>query len=293
MSRASALPAWLWLLLATWGLSCARIFAQEPAGPPVNREQIDAALKLTQAAAREYDITIAGDDRPVELKAEPILRWSNPAVGEIHGNVFLWTRRSRPMVVGSLYKWFTPHTHMSHEFQSLAENPIAAKFHGAEVWKTSEAGLKFAPVPKAPAPAPTATSRLVQLKQLARNFSATKKEHDGSQGELRLLTQPIYRYAAPTEGVQDGALFTFVQGTDPELFLVVEARGELGNDASWQFGATRMNSVELRLRYREADVWAVEAMPWHDIYSHRQIYTSFVFKEIPEFLGDAASKPAP
>src|SRR5205085_3409638 len=91
--------------------------AQGPAETPANPENIEAALRLTQAAAAEYEIRLEGDDKPLELRREPVLRWSNPARGEIHGNVFLWTRRGRPYVVASLHKWFSPHKHMSHEFQ--------------------------------------------------------------------------------------------------------------------------------------------------------------------------------
>ena len=38
---------------------------------------------------------------------------------------------------------------------------------------------------------------------------------------LRLLTQPIYKYETADSG---GALFAFVEGTDPEVFLMIEAR---------------------------------------------------------------------
>src|SRR5262245_39091099 len=104
--------------------------AQKPDDPPASKENIEAALKLTQAAAAEYEIRVGDDDRPLELQREPVLQWSNPDRGEIHGNVFVWTRDGRPLAVGSLYKWFSPHTHMSHEFQSLAEEPLSARFHG-------------------------------------------------------------------------------------------------------------------------------------------------------------------
>src|SRR6266516_2595813 len=70
---------------------------------PANHENIEAALKLTQAAAAEYEIRLAGDDQPLDWQREPVLRWSNPARGEIHGNVFLWTRDGRPQVVSSLH----------------------------------------------------------------------------------------------------------------------------------------------------------------------------------------------
>ena len=130
---------------------------------PANPENIAAALKLTLAAAAEYEIVVGDEkEKPLELQREPVLKWSNPDRGEVHGNVFVWTRDGRPLVVGSLYKWFTPHTHMSHEFLSLADEPLVAKFHGKQVWKTSESVVKFADLPRAAAPAANDAQRLVQ-----------------------------------------------------------------------------------------------------------------------------------
>jgi hypothetical protein len=264
--------------------------AQRPAETPANRENIEAALKLTQAAAAEYEMRVADDDKPLELRREPVLRWSNPARGEVHGNVFLWTRNGRPLVVGSLFKWFSPHTHMSHEFQSLAEKPLRATFHDKPVWKTSEAGLRFVDLPEAAAPVASEAQRLLQLMQLAKDFAGSKKERDSDQEELRLLPQPIHRYATPKQGILNGALFAFVQGTDPEIFLLIEARGKNAASARWQFAATRMNSVELRLRHRGRQVWAADILPWNKVYDHESVYTSFMFKAIPDFLKDSLPK---
>jgi hypothetical protein len=284
---------------------------QKPAEPvPANKENIDAALKLTLAAAAEYEFRVGTDEKekPLELVREPVLKWSNPDRGEVHGNVFVWTREGRPLVVGSLYKWFTPHTHMSHEFLSLAQGPLAAKFHGQEVWKTDESVVRFADVPGAPAPADTEAQRLLQMKQLAKDFSGSKKERDEKTGviELRLLPQPIHRYAAPKQGVVSGGLFALVHGTDPELFVLIEARGKKDepvpkapgespkkdvDGARWQYAATRMTSSEVRLRHRDKEVWSGEIVPWKDVSSHERAYTSFLFKEIPDFLKDAVAKP--
>jgi hypothetical protein len=287
-----------WLLVALVSIGALVLAAtggraQNPADTPATRENIEAALKLTQAAAAEYEIRVGDDDKPLELQSEPVLKWSNPDRGEIHGNVFLWTRDSRPLVVASLYKWFSPHTHMSHEFQSLAEEPLSAKFHGKPVWKTSESAFHFVDVPKAAAPAANEAQRLLQLKQLAKDFSGWKKERDGIETELRLLPQPIHRYAAPKQGIINGALFTLVHGTDPEIFLLIEARGEDAASARWQFAATRMTSVEVRLRHKDQQVWAAETLPWKEVYDHEHVYTSFLFKEIPDFLKDALPKPKP
>jgi hypothetical protein len=65
---------------------------QEPAATEptaADKEQIEAALKLTTEAAGKYEIARTGASTPAKLVKEPVLHWSNPAVGEIHGNVFL------------------------------------------------------------------------------------------------------------------------------------------------------------------------------------------------------------
>jgi hypothetical protein len=42
--------------------------AQNPADTPATRENIEAALKLTQAAAAEYEIRVGSDDKPLDLQ---------------------------------------------------------------------------------------------------------------------------------------------------------------------------------------------------------------------------------
>jgi len=250
---------------------------RQPAATPSaeNNELIAAALKLTKAAAEKYEFVLEGpESQRAQLVAEPVLRWSNPPAGEVYGNVFLWTSGGRPAVVGSLFKWFSPHTHMSHEFQSLAELPLRGRFDGKEVWVAKEPGLQFAALAGAPLPAGGKSQRLLQMREMTRDCAVTKRERDGSASELRLLTQPIYRYEVPQAGVIDGALFAFVQGTDPDVFLLLEARDSAGKPA-WQFAATRMNSVALSLRHKDKEIWSVDILPWPDVNGHRLPYTSF------------------
>src|SRR5947209_16964183 len=125
------------------------------------------------------------------------------------------------------------------------------------------------------------------MKQLVSDFAATKKAYDGTKSELRLLPQPVHRYAAPKKGIVQGALFAFVQGTDPDVFLLVEARGENLASARWQFATTRMTAAEVRLRHREKEIWKADILPWAEVTDHKHVYTNFVFKEVPDFLKDA------
>jgi hypothetical protein len=156
------------------------------------------------------------------------------------------------------------------------------------------AGVKFDDVPKADAPAADDAKRLLQMKQLAKDFTGTKTEREEkTPTELRLLPQPVYRYSVPKEGVFSGGLFALVHGTDPEIWLLIEARGKDLAGARWQFAAARMTSVELELRYRDQKIWSAEVLPWKDVSDRARPYTNFYFKEVPDFLKEPAAKPKP
>jgi hypothetical protein len=271
---------------------------QQPAEAPATSENIEAAFKVSLAAAADYEFRVGKDEheKPLDLVRESRLKWSNPAASDIQGNVFVWTRDSRPLVVGCFMKWFSPRSVMQHEFHSLMEEPLKARFHGEPVWATDEAGLKFEDVPGAPAPAAGEAQRLLQLRKLAREFSVTAKYRNAPDDtELRLLPQPIHGYAAPKQGVVSGGLFAFVRGTDPELWLLVEARGKDAASARWQFAAARMtNMAELRLRHQDQPVWEAGLLPWKEVSgSHEHPYTAFELKEVPDFLKEAVAKPKP
>jgi hypothetical protein len=59
--------------------------------------------------------------------------------------------------------------------------------------------------------------------------------------EMRLLTQPVFR--TTTELEDDTALFVFVQGTDPECVLLLQATGE----GKWQYALTRQTKWALNV----------------------------------------------
>ena len=290
---------WLLIVVIPVGVlaTAAVAWPQKPAEVPATPENIEAAFKISLAAAAEYEFRAGKDEKekPLELVREPRLKWSNPSVSDIQGNVFVWTREGRPLVVGSFMKWFSPRSVMQHEFHSLAEESLSAKFHGTAVWATDDAGVKFADIPGAPAPAAAEAQRLLQLRKLAKEFSGIAKYRNAtSDTELRLLPQPIHTYAAPKQGVASGGLFAFVRGTDPELFLLIEARDKKDEPARWQFAAARMtNMAELRLRHQDKPVWEAGLLPWKEVSgTHELAYTAFELKEIPDFLKEAI-KPKP
>jgi hypothetical protein len=75
-------------------------------------------------------------------------------------------------------------------------------------------------VPDSPVPAAKAPLRLVQMRNIAADFSAIVHfgftDPEITPHNLRLLTQPAYRYSE-AEKILDGGMFIFAIGTDPDL----------------------------------------------------------------------------
>jgi hypothetical protein len=140
----------------------------------------------------------------------------------------------------------------------------------APVWEPREAGVEFKPLTDAGEPGADPVRRLAQMRSIARQFTA--KIGRETPHELRLLTQPLHRYGDASTDVVDGALFAFVQGTDPELILLIEARRK-GDKLVWEYAAARMTMVNLELRRQGAVVWTIEW--WDQVADPTKPYITF------------------
>ena len=119
------------------------------------------------------------------------------------------------------------------------------------------------------------------MRALAQEFTGRQTNREGVDRDMRLLAQPIYRYENTKGDLIDGGLFVFVLGTDPEAFLLIEARRSAGGAPKWQFGATRMNSINLRLNHRGREIWNAPEIPWEQVWDPRQPYTVFRYEVAP------------
>ncbi len=248
------------------------------ADPPKDEKAIAEEFRaFAKKEAAKYTLRLQGSRRPLTLQPEPVLKWSNPVIGTVYGDVFIWIDEGRPEAVASIYRFYTPPVHRANEFQSLALGKVTAERGGAVVWTPSRPGLELKPIPGAPAPAESAAARLRQMRALAQEFTGRQTDREGVDRDMRLLAQPIYRYQNTRGDLIDGGLFVFVMGTDPEVFLLIEARQTLTGASEWQFGATRMNGIQLRLHHRRREVWSASEIPRPEIYDSRQPYTVFGF----------------
>jgi hypothetical protein len=211
----------------------------------------------TEAAG--YAISLNDDRRKVlKMQPQPVLLWSNPLrYGETNGSVFVWTFEGRVEAVGTVFSHLARQEpekrYIAHSFLSLSLEPLVAERNETSAWSIKVPGIQPEKIPDAPVPAATAPLRLTQMRDLAREFSATTTL-EGVEQELRLLSQPLYRYESTLPEVVDGALFTFVTGTDPELMLVIEARRTAAGPV-WHFGAGPFSDLPITLRHKQVALW--------------------------------------
>jgi hypothetical protein len=73
------------------------------------------------------------------------------------------------------------------------------------------------------------------MRALARRFTADQTDSSGTVRRLRLLPQPIYRYADETGESLDGGIFAMVRVGDLEIILIIDATKAEDGPGEWRF----------------------------------------------------------
>jgi len=206
----------------------------------------------------------------VELQREPVYVWTNPVRdGGQDGAVFVWTCRGRAEVLGCFFSAPSAGPRkLYHEFHSLSLLVLDVSRAGSNNWTPEAPGIELTPIADAPGPGRSASQRLVQMRALTHDFSASTKDDKAARWELRLLPQPFYRYKSTDPDVLDGAVFAFVTsaGTDPEALLVLEARKPAHKDGPlWHYAVARFTDLNLWVRHKGKEVFSAPYLP-HDLF---------------------------
>jgi hypothetical protein len=192
------------------------------------------------------------------LKPEPVLRFTNTVGDSRDGTIFLWLGDAdRPEAAVQVFKtrgaWM-------QEWSSLSPAPLIAKMADTPDWRPLGGGVEFKPVPGASKPAEGANERLRQVHALIAGFGARDFFRGQAWQHLRLMPKPFARYGKPGSDVVDGALFAYVLTTDPEAWLMLEARK--GKDGlEWQYAFAPMSCYPLEGAYKERVVWSQDWLP--------------------------------
>lgn len=244
-----------WLALSLLGLMGDPSGAASAAGPASSADQ---RLAFAKQAAGDYRFQMPAGGKKVQLHSRPLLRWNNRVVREDDAVLFLWTDENKGPPVAAA-QFFLVDRQWHHEFQSLtADSFDADEPSGRWNWTPRQAGVRWQKADQAAAPGDSAVQRLRQMKSIAGQFTAAVDQHDEfeSPEQLRLLATPLYRYEAAAGGVLDGALFAFVQGTNPEILMLVEAHQSAPSQTAWRYGFARMSCFSLRVYRDDATVWS-------------------------------------
>jgi hypothetical protein len=252
---------------------------QNPAD--TNEEKLVASVAtMAREFAKKCEFTRGDETTALLLNPAPVLRWSNPTVGKVYGEVYLWTDNGRPVVVASLYRWFQPNWGRTLEVTLLDAEHLIGRMDDVRFWVPSTTGVTFKSLKGVDPPAKAEAARLIQMRRLAGEFSANLVDRRGAgttgvTRQLRLLTKPVFRYPAPNDNssYSDGALFAFVEGTDPEALLLLEAT-KSDSEARWQYGLARMNSDELQVTFRGEIVWTAPGLK-QSVGRPREPYAAF------------------
>jgi hypothetical protein len=228
-----------------------------------DRDEATAAMQVRVESLRVIVLENGGGIE-ADLVRDAVLRYSDPARETVDGSVWLWTQDLRPVALACLFTVPQDRTAWTYELTSVANQRLNV---------TGRSWWTWTPPPVEPAwkrvdgdlPAEGSTARLVQMRAIARRFSVSETLN-GDDYHLRLLAQPVYRYAAPQFDVLDGALFAYAYGTNPELILLIECRRPAdGDDPSpWFVSFARMSSAALTVRERGKAAWtAPEVMDFN------------------------------
>ncbi len=203
-------------------------------------------LDFYRSRLREHRLFVEGrGDKPCELIEDPLIRWDNPISQNADGMMFLWTDRGRPVVVTNGF-FNVSSRFWGRVFASLTDRPIEMKHGDQSFWKPQRSGSPLKPLDDAKPPADKPAARLVQMRNIAKEFQVICNwgGKGKSDWQMRLLPTPLYRYQALDDGIVDGALFGYIQ-SGPEAVLLVEAR-QTPTGLEWQYSTSRCTTYRIR-----------------------------------------------
>jgi hypothetical protein len=249
--RATALLS----ILVLWIGVCT---GQEPAEQPAELRAAHLA-RMKELAGSFQVLAVPGrKDSQAKLVAEPVLRYSDNTRKQYdESSLWIFGAQGRPSAIVAIEFYVDgPKKEPAwlYEIASLSVEKIAAERGDTLQWTAKGPGLPLAPIEGAPPPADKPIRRLAQMKGLRQRFAA--HEHSIIEGriELRPLTSPLYRYEDAASNIIDGAIFSFANGTNPEVLLVLEAH-QTKDSSEWRYGLVQMAGAELIVHLDGKQVW--------------------------------------
>jgi hypothetical protein len=223
---------------------------QERAAHRARMKEVASSIQVYAAPGKK--------ESQVKLAEDPVLRYSDGTRQTPESSLWIWGAKGRPTAILAIeyHADFPKGPSWLYEVASLAAEPIAAERAGSFAWTAKQPGLALTALPDAPVPAERPTRRLAQMKELRDRFTAHEIAMIGGRIELRPLASPLYRYDDAGRDVLDGAIFSFANGTNPEVLLVLEAgKSKDKEPGQWRYGLVQMAGAEVVVHLDDKQVW--------------------------------------
>jgi hypothetical protein len=215
-------------------------------------EAMRGAIDAFQITSSDGDVESASRTRKeLRFSERPLLRYQDQSrhtgegvKGVLDASVWRLGERGRPKALVTLEIYLVDQKNplLAYEFVSLTPQGFELESTRGHRWKPHGTDLSMATLDGAPLPGNTPRARLAQMRELARRFTALE-EFQGEKIVCRLLPQPIDRYDDPAAGIEDGAVFVFANGTNPEIGLLLECSHE-----QWSYGAFRLAAATIAVQ---------------------------------------------
>ena len=191
-----------------------------------------------------------------KLVAEPVLRYGDSTRKNDEGSLWIWQTGGRPIAIAGIefYPSRPKGPSWLYEIASLSSERISVQRGDDLAWTAKEPGAKWQPIADADPPADKPVRRLAQMKELSRRFTVHERTPTEGRIELRALTSPLYRYGDAASDVLDGAIFSFANGTNPEVLLMLEAH-KTKDAAAWRYALAQMTGAEVFVLRDGEQVW--------------------------------------
>ena len=253
----------------------------DPAGAERAKEELSYfdRLELMRKMAAAFELLDASQEPkrvPVPLIARPLHRFEDRLRDNLDGTLWGYGRTDkeggieRPQAViaifpftgrgGEEFVWYS-------DVVSLAAGPLRVSGvdgNPALRWSPANSGEELRAFPDTPPPAEKPDDRLAELHTLARRLEARQNSPAGEKPyDLALWPKLLHRYRDEKAGILDGGLFIFVHDTNPEVIVLIEARGKPGQaetkEAQWRYALHRHTAAPLYVELDGKEVWGSPA----------------------------------
>src|SRR5262249_31555766 len=188
----------------------------------------------------------------------PLLLYTDDTRGDDRGFLWGWGEKGRPLAVIEIFQKVQSRGAWTVCICNTSGGRVRAGRLGGPWWLENDSDIVFQDIPSAPSVAADAPLRQRQLKQLAQDFTAYEIWlPNDTRYDLRRLDRPLHSYRNEDAGIIEGGLFTFANGTNPEVLLFIEARQAKGSKPVWQFGVGRSAYAEFHVHYQGKEVHSV------------------------------------